>query len=88
MCPVRVCNIFNSTFLDNVDKFPATITSLTSDNIAHSIRESYFPPQVTEEDLLRITGSIKRKKSTGIGDICPFLIERCVPFKTNLYLKS
>jgi hypothetical protein len=82
MCPQRICNIFNSTFLDNVDKLvcnnhPAI---LTSNNITNNIMDSFYLPEVTEEDLLRIIGSLKSKKSTGIDGISPILLKRCVSF--------
>jgi hypothetical protein len=82
MCPQRICNIINLTFLDNVDKLACNNhpTILTSDNITNNIRDSFYLPEVTEENLLRIIGSLKSKKSTGIDGISPFLLKRCASF--------
>jgi hypothetical protein len=85
MCPQRICNIFNSTFLDNVDKLVCNIhpTILTSNNITNNIRDSFYLPEVTEEDLLRIIVNLKSKKSTGIDGISRFTKKMCL-----IYIKA
>lgn len=73
MCPRRMHNTFNSTFLYTVDKVSCNNhqANLTSNNITLSIRESFYTSEVNEKDLLRITGSLQCEKSAGI-DISPF----------------
>jgi hypothetical protein len=75
--------------LDNADKLVCNNhpTILTSNNIANNIRDSFYLPEVTEEVLLRIIGSLKSKKLTGIDGTTPFLLKRCASFITKPLLK-
>jgi hypothetical protein len=50
---------------------------MTCKNITHSIRESFYFPDVTEEDFVRISGSLNGKESTGIDDLHLFTKKMC-----------
>jgi hypothetical protein len=67
MCPQRICNIFFSFCLDNVDKLVCNNhpTILTSNNITNNIRDCFYLPEVTEEDLLRIISGLNSKSQPG-----------------------
>jgi hypothetical protein len=87
MCPQGICNIFNSTFLDNVDilacnNYP---TNLTSNNKTHSIRGSFYLPEVTEEDLVRIICNLKSKKSFWVDGITAFSTKKMSPIYNKEY---
>jgi hypothetical protein len=75
--------------LDNVDKLVCNNDpfNLTSNNITNWIRDSFYLPEVTEEDSLIIIGSLKSKKSTGIDGISPFLLKRCNSYMTKSLLE-
>jgi hypothetical protein len=76
--PQKVSNIFNSMFLENVNKTDSRKVPSTVDwnNTSTIMNDSLYLPEVTVVDLLNIIHSMRNKKSTRLNGISAFLPER------------
>jgi hypothetical protein len=62
--PQVICEIFNSTFLGNIDKLVSRKDSANAacQNVTNKITDSLYISEITEEGLLKIIQNMKNKK--------------------------
>jgi hypothetical protein len=83
-----MCSIFNLTLMDNAEKLACNNHPSNLTNITNMIRDCFYLPEVTGDDLLRPTpGNLRTKKSTAKYGISPMLLERCASYITNPVLQ-
>jgi hypothetical protein len=80
--PQVICDIFNSTFLGNIDKLVSQKDSENAacQNVTNKITDSLYLSEITEEDLLKIIQNMKNKKSTGVDGISSYVLKKCAPY--------
>jgi CRISPR/Cas system-associated endoribonuclease Cas2 len=86
--PQVICEIFNCTFLDNIDKLVSRkdSASVACQNGTNKITDSLYISEITEEDLLKIIQNMKKKKSTGVDGISSYVLKKCAPLDHYLRL--
>jgi hypothetical protein len=85
LSPSRICNIFNKTFTDMVNKLVLgkNVThpqiNNNNNNSIISIKDSLVLLEITKTDLIKVIQSMNNKKSAGLDDILPYTKKVCSP---------
>jgi hypothetical protein len=87
--PQVIREIFNSTFLGNIDKLVSRKDSANAacQNVTNKITDLLYLSEITEVDLLKIIQNMKNTKSTVLDGISSYVLKKCASYMIRALLE-